>query len=317
MSPYDAVPELGGQVLLTDTGIETDLIFHQGIDLPLFAAFVLADEPSGRTTIERWHRDHAAAAIENGLGVSLDAATWRASSDWGGQLGYDAAGLDRVNQELIAMLHTIRAELGPDITARVGGTLGPRSDGYSPTLLMSAQEAGDYHRPQIASFVAAGADRVTALTLGYADEAVGIASAAIELGLPVLIGFTLETDGRLPDGTRLADAINTVDARTNGQVAGFIVNCAHPDHIAPALSAGGEWPSRLVGVRPNASRRSHAELDESPDLDDGDPTELAAQMVDLREAVPSIALVGGCCGTDVRHARAIAAAVAASANSPA
>jgi S-methylmethionine-dependent homocysteine/selenocysteine methylase len=110
----------------------------------------------------------------------------------------------------------------------------------------------------------------------------------------------------------LGDAISSVDARTDGQAAGFIVNCAHPDHIAPALEAAGDWLSRLVGVRPNASRRSHAELDESPDLDDGDPVELAGQVVALRRTVPSIALVGGCCGTDVRHARAIAAAVAAS-----
>src|SRR5205085_9437587 len=138
--------ELGGQPFLTDTGIETDLIFHQGIDLPLFAAFVLADQPSGRATLERWHRDHATAAVDHGLGASLDAATWRASSDWGAQLGYDTAALDRVNQDLVAMLHTIRAELGPDCTARVGGTLGPRSDGYHPTLLMSAEEAADYHR---------------------------------------------------------------------------------------------------------------------------------------------------------------------------
>lgn len=310
MTPYDAVPERAGQVLLTDTGVETDLIFHQGIDLPLFAAFVLADQDAGRAALDRWHRDHAAAAIEHGLGVSLDAATWRASSDWGDQLGYDATALDRVNQEMVGRLHGLREELGDDVLVRVGGTLGPRSDGYSPTLLMSAEEAADYHRPQLGSFAEGGADRATALTLGYVDEAVGVTWAATDLGLPVLVGFTLETDGRLPDGTSLQAAVTDVDARTDGAAAGFVVNCAHPDHIAPALAAGGAWLDRLVGVRPNASRRSHAELDEAPDLDDGDPDELGAQVARLRAAVPSIGLVGGCCGTDVRHARAIAAAVA-------
>jgi homocysteine S-methyltransferase len=282
------------------------------VDLPLFAAFLLADDPDRRHLISRWHREHAAAATDHGLGVALDTATWRASSNWGDQLGYDAAALDRVNRDLVRLLQEIRAELDAgDQPVVVGGTLGPRSDGYSPTLLMSADEAAAYHTPQIRSFVDAGADRVTALTLGYVDEAVGIARAATDLGLPTLLGFTLETDGRLPDGTRLGDAVESVDAQTEGRAAGFVVNCAHPDHIAPALDGAGPWTTRLIGVRPNASRRSHAELDEAPDLDDGDPVELGTQVAALRRELPSIALVGGCCGTDVRHARAIAAAVAA------
>jgi homocysteine S-methyltransferase len=310
VTPVDAVPELSGQVMLTDTGVETDLIFHQGVDLPLFAAFVLADDPDGRERIERWHRDHAAAAIAHGLGVSLDAVTWRASSDWGDQLGYDSAALDRVNRELVGLLQGIRSDL--DAGGRplvVGGTLGPRSDGYHPTLLMTAEEAAAYHRPQLRSFLDAGADRASALTLGYADEAVGVASAAAEVGLPIILGFTVETDGRLPDGTRLADAIVDVDARTDRSAAGFMINCAHPDHIAPALAGSGSWQERLIGLRPNASRRSHAELDEAPDLDDGNPIELAQGVARLRAAHPSIALVGGCCGTDLRHANAFAAAV--------
>jgi homocysteine S-methyltransferase len=296
--------------MLTDSGIETDLIFHHDVDLPLFAAFVLADDPRGRGLLERWHREHAEAALAHGLGVSLDAATWRASSDWGDQLGYDAAALDRVNADLIGLLHAIRSDLDAQgLPVLVGGTLGPRSDGYHPTLRMDAGEARTYHTPQLRSFAAAGADRACVLTLGYVDEAVGIASAATDLGLPMFIGFTLETDGRLPDGTALSAAVQEVDQRTGASAAGFIVNCAHPDHIAPALAEPGEWMRRLVGVRPNASRRSHAELDEAPDLDDGDPAELGAQVAQLVRDHRKITLVGGCCGTDVRHARAIAAAV--------
>jgi S-methylmethionine-dependent homocysteine/selenocysteine methylase len=308
----DQVPELSGQVMLADTGIETDLIFHHGVDLPLFAAFVLADDGDGRELLDSWHREHAAAATAHGLGVSLDAPTWRASSDWGEQLGYDAAGLDRVNRDLVARLQAIRSDLDAGgCPVVVGGTLGPRSDGYHPTLLMTSGQAADYHRPQLSSFVEAGADRATAMTLGYAEEAIGIASAAGDLGLPVILGFTVEIDGRLPDGTALSAAIAMVDARTGSSAAGFMVNCAHPDHIAPALNDPGPWLDRLIGLRPNASRRSHAELDEARDLDDGDPVELAAEVAALLAAHPSIALVGGCCGTDVRHARSIAAAVTA------
>lgn len=306
-----AVPELDGQVLLTDSGVETDLIFNKGVDLPLFASFVLADDSRGRDLLSAWHREHADAALAHGLGVSLDSAAWRASSDWGALLGYDAAALDRINRELIAMLHEIRD--GLDVGAlpvRVGGTIGPRSDGYHPTLVMNAEEAEEYHAAQLRSFAEAGAERATVLTLGYVDEAVGIAAAAKDVGLPLLVGFTVETDGTLPDGTPLGEAVATVDARTGSSVAGFVVNCAHPDHVTPAVDGGGAWLDRVVGFRPNASRRSHAELDEAPDLDAGDPVELGRQVAALRRAHPSINLVGGCCGTDIRHAREIAAAVA-------
>jgi S-methylmethionine-dependent homocysteine/selenocysteine methylase len=314
-----AVPELTGQLMLTDTGVETDLIFNQGVDLPLFACFVLGDDAAGRDRLVRWHRGHAQAALDQGLGVSLDAVTWRASSDWGDRLGYDAQALDRVNQDLVRLLQDMRSELtagqssaGDGPVMRVGGTVGPRSDGYQAALLMSADEAEAYHLPQLRSFVEAGADRASALTLGYVAEAVGITRAAAQLDLPMVIGFTLETDGRLPDGTTLSDAVDAVDGMTDASAAGFLVNCAHPDHVAPALDEGGEWLRRLIGIRPNASRLSHAELDEATELDDGDPDELARQVADLRRQVPTVNLVGGCCGTDVRHARAIAAAVAAS-----
>jgi homocysteine S-methyltransferase len=181
---------------------------------------------------------------------------------------------------------------------------------------MSVDEAADYHRPQLRSLLDAGVDRVSAMTICYPDEAAGIASAATELGLSIILGLTLETDGRLPDGTTLADAVTSVDRRTDGSPGGFMVNCAHPDHIAAALDAGDTdqsadrgWRERIVGLRPNASRRSHAELDEAPDLDDGDPAELAEQVAGLVGRLPAVSLVGGCCGTDPRHARAIAAAL--------
>jgi S-methylmethionine-dependent homocysteine/selenocysteine methylase len=306
-------------LLLTDSGVETDLIFHQGVDLPLFAAFVVADSDEGRERLDRWHREHAAAATAHGLGISLDAVTWRASSDWGDQLGYDAEQLDRVNHELVQQLHDLRTDLkssGATTPVLVGGVVGPRGDGYRPAERMSVEEAAAYHTPQLRSLLDAGVDRVSAMTIPYADEAAGIASAAGRLGLPVILGLTVETDGRLPDGTALADAVATVDRRTDGSAAGFMVNCAHPEHIAAALDAvqpedteNSSWTQRVVALRPNASRRSHAELDEAPELDEGDPAELAAQLAELVHRLPAVTLVGGCCGTDVRHARAIAAAV--------
>ncbi len=232
-------PDRPAPLILSDTGIETDLIFHQGVDLPMFAAFVVADSDSGRALLDRWHREHAAAATAHGLGVSLDAVTWRASSDWGDRLGYDAGELDRVNHDLVRQLHDIRDDLlavDPATTVLVGAVVGPRGDGYRPAERMSVEEAAAYHRPQLISLLDAGVDRVSAMTIGYADEAAGIASAAKDLGVPVILGLTVETDGRLPDGTTLAGAVAEIDGRTDGSAAGFMVNCAHPHHIAAALA---------------------------------------------------------------------------------
>jgi homocysteine S-methyltransferase len=309
MTTYEPVPELSGELMLSDTGLETELIFHQGVDLPLFAAFVVSETPEGRDRIIQWTRDHADIAIQNGLGVALGSETWRASSDWGDQLGYDAARLDQVNQRSIEMLREIAGDLDAgDLPVRLGGTLGPRSDGYQPTLMMTAEQAQAYHLPQLRSFATAGADRATAMTLGYVAEAAGIARASAQVDLPVMLGFTVETDGRLPDGTTLKDAVERTDEASDGSAAGYLINCAHPDHLASAFADLGPWTTRLIGLRPNASRRSHAELDEAPDLDDGDPVELGRQVAELRAAIPSIALIGGCCGTDLRHAQAIAVA---------
>jgi S-methylmethionine-dependent homocysteine/selenocysteine methylase len=167
---------------------------------------------------------------------------------------------------------------------------------------MTAEEAEAYHAVQIASLN--GADTVTALTMTYADEAIGIVRAARKAGLPVVVSFTVETDGRLPSGQPLGEAIERTD-REGPEY--FMVNCAHPDHFADTLD--GEWASRIRGLRANASPKSHVELDEAETLDTGDPAELGALYARLRERLPQLELVGGCCGTDHRHIAAIAEAM--------
>jgi homocysteine S-methyltransferase len=290
-------------IYLTDSGIETDLIFHRGIDLPAFAAFPLLETAAGRAVLATYYREHLAVASRHGFGFVLEAPTWRASPDWGATLGYDQPALDRINEQSIAFLSELAVDADPAI---VSGCIGPQSDGYAPTSRLSAEAAADYHRPQIAAFARAGADRVNAMTITYADEAIGIVAAAAQVRLPVSISFTVEVDGRLPDGTSLAAAITAVDAATGGAATDFGINCAHPDHIALALAGSGPWV-RVRALRANASRRSHAELDEATELDEGDPDELAAGYRELRAAVPELSVLGGCCGTDVRHVAAIAA----------
>jgi homocysteine S-methyltransferase len=291
---------------LTDSGLETDLIFHHGVDLPQFAAFPLLESATGQAHLERYYLEHATVAAEHGLGFVFETPTWRANPDWGATLGYDAVALDIANRTAIELMRDLAAR--SDVEDHVlSGCIGPRSDGYRPASHMDADEAAAYHRPQLEAFAAAGADLATALTLTYPAEAVGVVRAAIDVGLPVVVSFTVETDGRLPNGDRLGAAVRAVDAATGSAAAYFMINCSHPDHIEPALD-GGEWQARVSGLRANSSRRSHAELDEAPDLDEGDPGDLAAGYRRLGQRIGRLSVLGGCCGTDVRHLRAIAEA---------
>ena len=307
MAKYrNALPQLAGDLFLTDGGIETTLIFHYGLDLPYFAAFDLLKDNEGRDALWKYFSSHAGIARDNGLGFILESPTWRASSDWGERLNYSAEALDQVNHRAIALMHDLRAEFETDTTPMViSGCVGPRGDGYDPSQKMTPVEAQAYHGKQIAAFKAAEADMVTAITMTYAEEAIGLTRAARAAEMPVVISFTVETDGRLPTGQSLKDAIGTVDAATAKGPAYYMINCAHPDHFNQALEAEEPWIQRLRGLRANASRLSHAELDEAEDLDDGNPEELGRQHAELRRLLGHFSVFGGCCGTDHRHIAAI------------
>jgi S-methylmethionine-dependent homocysteine/selenocysteine methylase len=300
------LPHLDG-VSLTDGGMETTLIFHDGLDLPHFAAFTLLAEAEGTRALASYYDAYLAVAESRGMPIVLDTATWRASSDWGALLGYSAEQLAEANRAAVAAVR--RAIERRAARALVSGAVGPRGDGYVAGRLMSADEAERYHAPQVETLAGAGADLVSALTMTYAEEAVGIARAAAEAGVPAVVSFTLETDGRLPSGQPLAGAVAAVDDATGASPAYYMVNCAHPTHFAHVLD-GSVALERVRGVRPNASSRSHAELDEAEQLDTGDPDELAEQVAALRAAMPALSVFGGCCGTDHRHIAALAAAVA-------
>jgi len=298
------LPQLRGRAMVTDGGMETDLIFHHGVDLPCFAAFPLLESARGRELLAGYYHGYAAIARRAGAGLVLDSPTWRANPDWGGRLGYSPADLARVNTSAIALLAQLRdgyAATVADIV--VSGMVGPQGDGYQPGQLPSPEQAEAYHRPQIDAFAQAGADMVSALTLTSTGEAIGIVRAARAAGLPVAISFTVETDGRLAGGIPLARAITEVDDAAGPDY--FMVNCAHPSHIAPALAEPGGWRERIAGVRYNASAKSHAELDQDTGLDDGDPRLLAAGHAQLVPLLPRLSVVGGCCGTDARHVAAL------------
>lgn len=303
-----SLPQRGGALFLTDGGIETTLIFQDGFDLPYFAAFHLLRDGKGREALMRYYERYIAIAKADGMGFVLESPTWRASTDWGGKLGYSAADIVAVNRDSLQLMHDLRARHETATSPMVvSGCIGPRGDGYDPGQSMTPQDAEAYHRLQIGALADAGADMVSAITMTNADEAIGITRAAMKAGMPVVISFTVETDGRLPTGQSLVDAICEVDVVTGNAPAYYMINCAHPTHFKEVL--GNEpWTRRIGGLRANASKRSHQELNDSADLDAGSPVELGGEYRELVRRHPQINVLGGCCGTDHRHIECIALA---------
>lgn len=298
----DRLPQLSNAPFITDGGLETILIFEHGYDLPEMAAFDLLIRPGGFDVLRDYFGPYLRLARENRAGFILESPTWRASRDWGRRLGYSARDLRDLNRMAIAMLADIRSRPENAPTQMiVSGCIGPRGDGYQVSTRMTAREAEAYHGEQIRTFGETEADLVTAFTLNYAQEAVGIVRAAQKAQIPSVIGFTVETDGRLPSGETLAEAVTTVDRATGNGPAYYMINCAHPSHFAATLTRGGRWVQRIRAIRPNAASRSHAELDGCETLDSGDPRDLGRRCAQLAAKLPHLNVFGGCCGTDHRH----------------
>jgi len=302
------LPQLQPDTLfLTDGGLETTLVFRDGIELPDFAAFPLVDSEKGRAALAAYYAAYLDLAERLGLGIVLDTPTWRANPDWGARLGYDAEQLAALNRRAVKMISEYAAERA-SLPIVLNGVIGPRGDGYVVGSTMSAAESAAYHALQVHAFADAGAQMVSAITMTYADEAIGVAMAASAAGLPAVISFTVETDGALPSGQKLGDAITHVDNATDGSPSYYMVNCAHPTHFAGIIEDGGPWTRRIQGLRANASRLSHAELDEATELDRGDIDDLARRHVDLHRVL-DLRVLGGCCGTDDEHVAAIVTAI--------
>lgn len=302
------LPQLAGQMFVTDGGIETHLIFNEGEDLPDMSAYLLNMSERGRDKLREYYRAYLPIAQRAGQGFLFDTNTWRANPDWGARLGYGVEQLREANVAAVRFCQEMQAEFAAaGVSSIISGVIGPRRDAWQYDARITVEEAEAYHTAQVAAFAETDADYVTAYTLTNVPEAVGIARAASKLGLPVALSFTLETDGNLPGGKPLGLAISEVDAATGSYPAYYMINCVHPIHFAATVRDGGAWVGRIGGLRVNASRLSHAELDNSPSLDIGDWNDLAQRYAQLLPLLPNIRVIGGCCGTDHRHIAAIAA----------
>lgn len=299
------LPQLNGQTVITDGGLETTLIFEDGMELPEFCSFPLVLSPEGRERLDRYSDDFVSLAEKHSVPVLLETPTWRASKDWVEKLGLGSTGAAAINRQAMETFSAYRERNADRATIVLSGCVGPRGDGYVAGDQMSADQAADYHREQIETHARSQADLVSAYTLNYVDEAIGIARVAATANIPAVISFTVETDGRLPSGQPLGEAIEEVDASTNSSPAYYMINCAHPTHFAETLAGNAAWLARLGGLRANASMKSHEELDAMTELDSGDPNDFASRLAALREALPALNVLGGCCGTDRRHTAAV------------
>lgn len=305
------LPQFGKTLFLTDSGMETSLIYHHGIDLPHFASFDLMKNAEGRAVVDAYYSKHAALAKHKGLGFVLETPTWRANKDWGAKLGYTTAQLAQVNRECIALMLDIRKRYETAASPMpISGNIGPRGDGYKFETKMTVREACAYHAQQVQTFADTEADFVSGFTMNYTEEAIGIILACELANIPAVISFTVETDGRMASGESMKEAVEKMDASTGSYASYYMINCAHPTHFESAIAAGEAWVQRIKGLRANSSKKSHAELDASTELDEGNPHELGAQYRALRKKMPGMTVLGGCCGTDFRHVEQICIACA-------
>lgn len=290
---------------LADAGLETDAIFIHGFDLPAFASFTLLEQPAGRDYAAAYFARFHRLAARLGTGFMLDTMTWRANAPWLVRMGRGAE-VDAINHAAVGFARSLR-DGWSGVPVVLAGLIGPAGDGYRIDAAFTPDSAHAAHRPQIAALAAAGVDMLNVLTMTHLAESQVVIRAAAEAGLPVALSFTVETDGRLPSGQPLDEAVEEADATAPVRPLYYMVNCAHPDHFADVLHGGG-WLHRLGGIRANASRRSHAELDEATELDAGDPLEFGQLCADLQARLPAVKVIGGCCGTDHRHVAAAGAA---------
>lgn len=291
---------------ITDGGLETSLIFHHGFDLPHFAAFEVLNQPEKKKVLLNYYQSYVDLAKKYNTGFIFESPTWRANSDYGIKMGYSQPQLSEINKNAVTLMYQLREQFSDHKQQIfISGCIGPRYDAYDISQVMTSTEAEAYHSTQIKTFKESNANVVTAMTINNIQEGLGITKAAISINIPVIISFTVETDGNLPSGEKLAQAIESIDKTTNSFPIYYMINCAHPSHFIDVLEPESLWTQRIMGIRANASCKSHAELDESTKLDTGNTTELAEQYLKLHEKLPNLMVYGGCCGTDTSHIEAI------------
>lgn len=303
-------PFLPGLHYLTEGGQETELMYGHGFDLPEFALFPLLDNPAALARLTAMYQAVLDVAVRHEMGVMLGGLDYRASPDWAGKLGIDAAALTDYQRRSIAFLRDVSAPYRDRLPhILISGAVGPQGDAYERNLTVTPQSAEAYHATQMQNLVTSGVDLVQAMTFTSADEAIGLVRAARTHDLPVIMSFMPDASEGRDGQPTLRDMIEKVDAATDRYALFYGINCSHPREFEPLLESGGDWLGRIGMLRPNASSKEKVELCQIGHLERGDPIELAAHMGRLAHSMPHVTAWGGCCGTWDEHLDLIAQAV--------
>lgn len=303
---------LSHTVLLTSGGSQTTLMYKHNCQLRAFATYELLFSEQWNGTMRRMVEEYGDVAVKRGVPLLLDTETWRASANWYSTLQTPEEQRAQVHalalQQAQEVAQYVRDKSGGRVPVMIHGVVGPRKDAYLHDASLSVQVAREYHSAQVAEMRALGVGLVGAYTLTSSAEGAGFAAAAAAAGMDCMVSFTLDVDGRLPSGEELGEAIAKVGAGEGRAPVCYMVNCVHPRYIREVVerARGEAWVGRIGGVRANASAKSHAELAASDELDEGDAVEWAKEVVGLREVLPGLKVIGGCCGTGAEHCEEIA-----------
>lgn len=294
-------PRREGQFYLTEGGVETELMYKWGIELPHFATFPLFENPEAMAAIRGIFHRYLDIAAKYRLPALVSGLDYRASPDWGAILGYSRKALAEATLQSVDFTRELVQEYASDIPQGfVIGTLGPRGDAYQLNRTITEDEAEDYHGVQLETLKQADVDIAWAMTFNNTAEAIGAARAAGKIGLPFAVSLSLDSTSKLKSGPSFAEAVETIEAKTNGSPVFYFLNCSHPVEFEPALTPG-DWIERVRGFRPNASKMEKVALCKLGHLEEGDPVELGQLVGDVVRRYPHMDIWGGCCGTGEVH----------------
>lgn len=303
----------GGSPILTDGGIETRVMFETDVALPAHVgAAGLVEDPAGGPVLRRIYESYVAAARPSRLPVIIGTPTFRASPNFVRRAGLDVAGATRRLNASAAAMHRGIRERSRAHPVFVAGVIGPSGDAYSPGEALPASEAREYHAVQAEVLAASGVDFLYAPTFPAVEEALGVSMAMADTGLSHVVSFVLGRDGRVLDGTPLRAAVGRIDAEAPPLF--YSISCVHTSVVERALrdeaGASGIAGERLLELKANASSLSTDQLVKLDHLEGDDPERFAAGMREIHEDF-GLRILGGCCGTDDRHIKALAARLTA------
>lgn len=295
-----------GLYYLTEGGVETEILYKWGYELPHFAMFPLLERSDARSVIRDMYKRYLDVTARYGLAALMGGFDYRASPDWGAKLGYSRQGLHDATIGSIEFLRELAGEYqGALSDTRIMGYVGPRGDAYLGKSRMSVEESRDYHSVQVQTLKTAKVDLITAMTFNAIDEAIGVVEACRAADIPVSISFSLDSSHHLNTGPSLKDAIAQVDAATDHYTSFFGLNCSHPYEFEPAIDET-DWMKRVRVIRPNAAKMDKISLCKLGHLEEGNPVELGQQMASVLDRFPHMDIWGGCCGTCETHLEEIA-----------